>query len=112
MTDSVTNFTTNSTQKIASSNALRKTYYQMTIVTSGTFGGGTVAFFVSPDNGVTQIPLKIAAGTPYVATAPDYLNFSNFGGSNQQNPNKQLSFWATVTGATNPNINVTVFDNV
>lgn len=96
--------------KIAAPNGLRKTYWTATIFTTGTFGGGTVAYTVSPDNGVTSIPLKNSAGTAYTATANDYQSSGNLGGSN--NNSGDFSIWATLTGSTGATVTVTVFDNI
>lgn len=97
-------------KKIAFPNGIRKTYWLGTIFTTGAFGGGTVAYTISPDNGVTSIPLKNTAGTSYTATTNDYQSTGALGGSN--NSTGDLSIWATLTGSAGGSVNVTVFDNV
>ena len=113
MTDSTFILTANTTGsgiEVASPNGLRKASYIFTLFTTGTFGGGTVAYFASPDNGTTLIPLKVAAVTAYTVTANDYLNFPDFGASN--NLTTKLSIWAQLTGATTPSVTISVFDNI
>ncbi len=40
-----------------------------TFLSYGTWGGGTITYKVSPDNGVTLIPLKDASGSSITSNA-------------------------------------------
>lgn len=77
----------------------------------GTFGGGTVTLFVSPDGGTTKIALKDAiSGTAIsVATtaAMNSIRLGN-GGTNSD----ALIIYATLAGSTNPAMTVAIFDNL
>lgn len=96
--------------KIANPNGLRKTSWLATIFTNGTFGAGTVNYFLSPDGGTTQVPLKNAAGTAYTATAADYISTGSLGGSN--NNSGDFSIFASLTSSTAATVTITVYDNI
>lgn len=81
--------------------------YMATIMVSGTWGGGTIAWKVSPDGGTTKLTMKDASGTAYASTADD--NFTiNLGNGDTESP----QFYASLTGATSPSLTITVFDNL
>ncbi len=77
----------------------------------GTFGGGTVTLFVSPDNGTTKIALKDAiSGTAVSVASTAAMNTLRLGSGNKNND--KAIIYATLAGATNPNLNVTIQDNL
>lgn len=84
--------------------------YQALVCVSGTFGGGTATLAVSPDGGTTLITLKDKLGSAISLTANGYANIEIAGYSN--NNTKPLQVYAVLTGATSPNLNFTVFDNM
>lgn len=83
-------------------------YYLVTFVISGTFGSGTLAFYLSPDLGTTLVALKDQSDNAVSATAATSFD-AQLGNSN--NNNDVLQIWATITGATSPNVTVNAYDN-
>jgi len=100
--------TTGSGVKIAAPDAIRHDRWFATIFTTGTFGGATVAYFLSPDNGTTLVPAKTDAGVAYTTAIADAQNITTGFSRNAIN---KISLWAQVTGGTANTINITVFDN-
>lgn len=77
-------------------------------VAYGTWGSGTLTWQFSPDGGTTKLTIKDLSGNDITSTADD--NFlTNFAtGSSNDDP---IFLYATLAGATNPNIKVIVYDN-
>lgn len=101
--------TTNDSVKICT--VSRGTYmemYESSLCIYGSFDGGTVTIQVSPDRGTTKITQKDIGGTSVVATENETYNIRlGYAGILGQ----ELEIYATITGATNPNITVDSFDN-
>lgn len=74
----------------------------------GTFGGGTIAWEISPDGGTTKLPLLDASGNAITSTTNDNFTSNLAGGADNFDAPK---LYAIVTGATSPSINVILFDN-
>lgn len=83
-------------------------FWFATILYWGTFGGGTITFYLSPDQGTTKIPLQDLTGQSQTATAQGNFSTSLGGGSTNTN---SLELWVGVGAATNPSINLMVQDN-
>jgi len=108
MATQVTTFTTNTTTKIMSIHKKRDLLnWQGTIWVYGTFGGGTLALYASPDNGTTKIAMPDLSGVAVTATANSI--FQSVMCAN--NTNSPITLYATLTGATNPNLTVRIDDN-
>lgn len=76
----------------------------------GTFGGGTMTLFVSPDGGTTKIALKDSiAGTAISVASTAAMNTVRLGNGDKNN--EFLIIYATVAGSTNPALTVAIFDN-
>jgi hypothetical protein len=88
-----------------------KSYLGGVLLVSGTFGGGTVTLEISNDGGVTSYPLKDVHGVAISATAAGQFNFRIFGDGNSNFDSENLDICVKLTGATNPNITVKMFDN-
>lgn len=74
----------------------------------GTWGGGTVTWYISPDGGTTKIPWKDISGNSYSATADD--NFTtNWGRGSTNNDMPQI--YVGIGAATNPSITIECYDN-
>jgi hypothetical protein len=90
------------------------TNYAASIYVGGDFDSGTVALYVSPDNGATLYPLKDDSGTA-ISVTDDEVFFITLGGgqgdSNNANPNLREQIWAEITGAGTPSVTVTVNSN-
>ena len=84
-------------------------FYINTIYVQGTFGGGTLAFYVSIDGGVTKIPLTSSPGGTGITLTANGTIGNQFGhpAANTQT----ATMWATITGATSPSVTVVVDDN-
>lgn len=86
--------------------------YVATISVYGTFGGGTVTIFMSPDNGTTKIalidPLTSAAISLTSARA---FNIKAGAGSGNAGAT-DVKLYATLAGSTGANLNITVHDNL
>ena len=107
----ITAFTTNATQQIAEIRKTRReeSFYVNTIYAYGTYGGGTLAFYVSPDRGTTLIPLTSSPGGTGISLTANGMIGGQFG---HPSTNLQTStLYATLSGATNPNIMIVVDDN-
>lgn len=74
----------------------------------GTFGGGTVAWNVSPDNGTTLVAMTDLIDTVITMTSNKMYNSSLTTGANNSD---LISIWVVVTGSTTPSITVTAYDN-
>ncbi len=75
-------------------------------VYGSSFGGGTITITASPDSGTTDIPLLDSAGAALTFTANGIRNFIL-----NSDPTNPLSISGTLTGSTNPNINISIFRN-
>jgi hypothetical protein len=84
-------------------------FYVNTIYASGAWSGGSLAFFVSPDGGVTLIPLTSTPGGTGIALTANGMIGSQFG--HPSNNTQTSTLWATITGASTPNVTVLVDDN-
>lgn len=100
----------NASAKLCNIHRRRPAYaFIATVLVSGTFGGGTVALGVSPDNGTTIFPIKDETGNAQSVTALGAMLTKPLGDSNSNGDG--LSLWVTVSGATSPNISINTFDN-
>jgi len=79
------------------------------VLVTGTFGGGTVTFGYTLDNGVTIVP-TFMDGTATATTATSASAFNLRAGSGNNNSDK-VQLWAFILAATNPSITINVFDN-
>lgn len=71
----------------------------------GDFGGGTLTFSYSPDNGTTKISLKNGIGGSAISlTADESFAFT----APIYNGDKALILYATLSGSTSPDIDVRV----
>lgn len=77
-------------------------------LTSDDFGGGTVTIQASPDNGTTKTTLKDVAGTVVSITENDVYNI-RLGYAGQLGG--EIEIYATMTGGTDPSVNIIAFDN-
>lgn len=77
----------------------------------GTFGGGTVTLFASPDGGTTKIPLKDSiSGTAISVASAAAMNTMRLGSGANNNDN--VIIYATLSGSTNPALTLAIFDNL
>lgn len=77
----------------------------------GTFGGGTLTLFASPDGGTTKIALKDAiSGTAISVATTAAMNTLRLGTGANNNDN--IIIYATLAGSTNPALTVAIFDNL
>jgi hypothetical protein len=77
---------------------------------SGTFGGGTVTFLLSFDNGVTLLPMHMDGTNVNAAhTTAACLNL-RLGGEITK-PSSPVKLYASIGAATTPSVAITVFDN-
>lgn len=77
----------------------------------GTFGGGTITLFASPDGGTTKIALKDAiSGTAISVAATAAMNTLRLGSGSTNDDN--IIIYATLAGSTNPAMTVAIFDNL
>lgn len=83
--------------------------YGATIMASGTFGGGTLSFFMSPDGGTTFIALQDSSGNNTALTAAGDFNVVLFVGNSLRE--KGIGIYYTLSGATSPNISLSITDN-
>jgi hypothetical protein len=108
-------FSSNVAQKIAKVQVKNRSVnnYVATILVKGTFGGGTLAFALSSNNGetigTTLIPLSSTPGGTQVSltTASSFV----FQAGNVSSNTQELALYATLSGATSPSIRVEVYDN-
>lgn len=89
------------------------TNYAATIYVNGTFDNGTVALYVSIDNGLTLIALKDSNGDPVTATTAEAFYITLGGGIGTRQDGNQVSeqIWAQITGAGSPSVKVQVNSN-
>lgn len=83
-------------------------YYMATITAYGTWGGGSLAWNLSPDGGTTLIPIKDLTGTAMVSTANDMFNVE-FGAPHRNT--ETLKVYAVLTGSSSPSITIDLYDN-
>jgi ribosomal protein S5 len=107
MTEYVRTLTTNSTASFNLNNIRAKSRQTYTVCVYGTFGSGTVALKASPDSGNTGIDIKDASGTAVTFTINGMVNVELMSGGSQA----PMVLQAVLTGATNPSITISVFDN-
>ena len=79
-----------------------------TLMGAGTFGGGTLTWYVSPDNGTTVIAMTDITDAPISMTSNKMFNTSLGTGSHN---NDLVSIYVQLTGATSPAITAAVYDN-
>ncbi len=72
------------------------------------FGGGTVAWFVSPDAGTTLIAMTDWTDTAVSMTANKMFKGSLDTGSHNTD---KLSIYVKMTGSTTPSVTAAVYDN-
>lgn len=104
-----TTITTNTSVKIA--DVIRPQgldAWEASIVVSGSFGGGTIKFQLSPDAGTTLIDLKDASGVVVSLTSADVYNI-RLGNSNKNFD--QPTIYANLAGSTAAAVAIAVFDN-
>lgn len=103
-----TTFTADASKKICDvKKRIDTSNFLATILAYGTWGGGTITYYLSPDNGTTKVALKDLTGVAVTSTADDNVN-TNLGSSDNS---PLLEIWATLAGATNPSLTINVFDN-
>lgn len=75
----------------------------------GTFGGGTVTLFISPDGGTTKVPLLSTAGAAIsIGTTGAMVSVRLAdGGTNAD----AMKIYATLSGSAAPALTVALFDN-
>lgn len=78
------------------------------LTAQGTFGSGTLAFFVSFDKGTTLIALKDLTDSAVSLTSAGSINVQ-LGTSRDISDEPQI--WVELTGSTSPNIVVSALDN-
>lgn len=88
--------------------AVEKDRYFATVSVYGTFDSGTVTMQYSPDGGTTKLDITNDAGTALTFTANGGRNIE-LGFGDGQNP---LKIYATMTGATSPDVTAQIDDNV
>lgn len=107
-----TSFTANNqSSQIATAKKLNReiTQYLVTILAYGTFGGGTIAFYLSPDGGTTKIPLTPSMGGTAISLTANGMGVITTG--HPSSNTDTLTMWATITGATSPSVTVKCYDN-
>lgn len=86
--------------------------YLATVSLYGTFGGGTVTLFMSPDGGTTKIPLiDDLTGSAFSLTSARCFDIQ-MGTGNGSASSNEIKLYATLAGSTSPNLNLTVHDNL
>ena len=82
--------------------------YEITVFVTGSFGSGTVTIQASPDGGTTKVTLRDVAGTIVSITDNDVYNIRlGYAGK----LGEEIQLYATIAGATTPDVDVTSFDN-
>jgi hypothetical protein len=77
----------------------------------GTFGGGTVTLFASPDGGTTKIALKDAiSGNAISVATTAAMNTIRLGSGSKNDDN--IIIYATLASSTNPALTLAIFDNL
>lgn len=103
MTDTFT-ITANGTTDMGYAGAIpRNGRYVGTLFASGTFGGGTLKLQASPDGGITKFDIPDASGNTVAITAQSMRNLELGTGG--------IRLYAVLTGATAPNIKLTLADD-
>lgn len=82
--------------------------WKATFFAYGTFGGGTVAYYWSPDNGTTLMPLTDYSGNPITSAANDSFNSELCTGSHNTD---KITIWIALNGATSPSLTIGFYDN-
>jgi hypothetical protein len=82
--------------------------YYYTIMGYGTFGAGTLAWFVSPDRGTTFIAMTDLTDTAVTMTSNKMFNGALCSTGVRST---QLQIYVTLSGATSPNVNALIIDN-
>jgi hypothetical protein len=100
--------------------------YNYTIMGYGTFGSGTLAWFISPDQGTTQIAMTDLTDTAITMTTNKAFNGQMAAASGMTGPaagttvanpnslstNNVLQIWAQLTGTTSTTqLTAAVYDN-
>lgn len=80
----------------------------VTILTSGSHGGGTIAWNLSPDGGTTLIPITTSPGSAVTTTAATSFNV---GLGNSSANSQNLSIVAVMSGSTSPSVTVRAYTN-
>ena len=83
--------------------------YVVTVFADGNFGGGTVTIQASPDSGSTLVTLKDQGGTTVSITADDVYAIGPLGYAGRNG--EEIEIYATMSGSTTPDVNITAFDN-
>ena len=110
MPTSTISITNNESVLIANLRKAREhTQYLALILAYGTFGGGTLSFYLSPDNGNTLIPLTQSPGAQGISLTSNGEAVITLGTPSTNL--EQLQLWATMAGATSPNITIKNYDN-
>ena len=100
-----------SLQKVCTVNRNKNQEWFANSFVYGTFGGGTMTLFVSPDGGTTKIALKDSiAGTAISVATTAAMNSIRLGCGDNNTDN--LIIYATLSGSTNPALTVAIFDNL
>jgi hypothetical protein len=82
--------------------------YEVTVFATGAFGSGTVTIQASPDGGTTKVTLKDVGGTTVSITQDDVYNIRlGYAGK----LGEEIKLYATMQGATDPDVAITAFDN-
>lgn len=74
---------------------------------SGTFGSGTITLKASIDDGTTKIALKDLTGTAVTVTANDIVPLDTMGWGA---PSEEIILYASMSGATNPDVDIALYD--
>lgn len=104
-------FTTNTTTQIIPIRRNNKaaTNFTATILVYGTFGGGTLSLYLSPDNGTTLIPLTATPSGSSVAFTANGMTQVFLGHASTLSDG--FSLYATLSAATSPTLTVACYDN-
>lgn len=82
--------------------------FDYTIMAYGTFGGGTVTWYVSPDQGTTLIAMTDLTDTAVSMTTNKMYDGSLCASSHNDDV---LSIYAILSGSTSPSITIALYDN-
>jgi hypothetical protein len=74
----------------------------------GTFGGTTINWQWSPDNGTTFLPMKDLTGNAVTSTTNDSFN-SEFGTGKKNSDH--ITLWVNLVSGSGINVNVGFYDN-
>lgn len=83
--------------------------YKYTIMAYGTFGSGTLTWYVSPDQGATVIAMTDLTDTALSMTSNKMFD-GELGGVSSKNSDV-LSIYVQLSGSTSPSITAAVYDN-